>query len=88
MQPVMPTTPHEGAHQVVFGTTQPQIYRPLPAAVSPDGLVLTEWEMSADELEALLQGGRVRIWLHTFGGPMNPLVVEVVAPDCGLRGEP
>ena len=83
MQPVMPTPP-EGARNVVFGADQPQ-YSPLPAAVSATGVVLTEWEPNAKELEQLLQGGRIRICMHTFGFPLNPIAVDVTLPDCGLR---
>lgn len=86
MTPVEPLAIPDGARLVVFAKDQPQ-YIPLPASVDASGLVMTEWEPTADELEALLTGGRIRIWLHTFNQPLQPLSVEVAAPECRFRGE-
>lgn len=87
MTPVTPVTLPPGATLVIFAKDQPE-YFPLPAALHPDGLVMTEWEPSAAELDALLSGGRIRIWLHTHGHPLQPFSVEAAAPTCGLRGAP
>lgn len=76
MRPVEPPKLHEGGALVVIAKDQPG-YDPLPASVSPDGLVMTEWEPSAEELARLMSGARVRIWAHTFGQPLQPLNVEV-----------
>jgi hypothetical protein len=84
MTPVEPTYLPDGATRVIFAKDQPE-YRNLPATVSPDGIVVTEWEPTADELDALLSGGRVRILLHTFNHPLQPLRVEIAEPECGLR---
>lgn len=86
MTPVEPLALHDGATLVVFAKDQPE-YFPLPASVSPDGLVMTEWEPTAAELELLLTGGRIRIWLHTFGKPLQPISVQVAEPECGFRGQ-
>lgn len=86
MTPVAPLAVPAGARLVVFAKDQPQ-YIPLPASVDANGLVMTEWEPTAAELDALLTGGRIRIWLHTFNQPLQPLSVEVAAPECGMRGE-
>ena len=79
MRPVEPTTIHEGARRVVFGAGQDQ-YVPLPATVDGAGLVQTEWEPSAEDLGRLFAGGRLRIWLYTFGQPLQPVAVEVTEP--------
>jgi hypothetical protein len=79
MRPVRPVAPPRGAQFATFAEHQPE-YDPLPASVSADGLVMTEWEPTAEELAALVAGGRVRIWLHTYGRPLQPLNVEVAAP--------
>jgi len=84
MTPVEPTVLHEGARLVVFAKDQPE-YLPLPASVDASGLVMTEWEPTADELDALLSGGRIRIWLYTFNHPLQPIQVEVAPPECGMR---
>lgn len=85
MNPVEPSPPPEGATLVVFAKDQPQ-YLPLPAYRTPDGVVLTEWEPTAEELQRILLGGRVRIWIYTFGRPLQPIRVEAAEPECGMRG--
>lgn len=81
MKPVTPPL-HTGARLVTFGVTQPDLYYALPASVDPEGTVMTEWEPSAEDLAALMRGGRVRLWmLYTQvkdKKPMTPLHVEVV----------
>lgn len=77
MKPIVPTCPHEGAEIVVIAKDQPQ-YDPLPAARSAHGLVMTEWELSAEELAAVVNGGRIRLWTWTFGQPFQPIALEVV----------
>lgn len=85
-----PTEPPIGsdATRVVFGEGQPE-YIPLPAAVRPDGSVMTEWELSATDLSALLEGGRIRLWIWCFpvacskcgavnGPKLQPVALEVV----------
>ena len=74
---VKPATVHEGAIYVTFAKNQPQ-YDPLPAAVDADGVVMTEWEFTAEELAAALAGGRLRLWVWTFNQPLQPLKIEVV----------
>lgn len=84
MAPVEPVECPEGSRRVVYAKDQPE-YIPLPAIVSPDGVVLTEWELSAEELHTLFVGGRLRLHVLTFGQPLQPVRLEVVAPECGMR---
>jgi hypothetical protein len=71
MTPVEPSL-HEGGFLIVFAKDQPQ-YQPLPASVDLQGTVMTEWEPTAEELQALLTGGRIRLWvLHAFGAHTCP----------------
>jgi hypothetical protein len=83
MTPVEPTAVHAGGRLVVFAKDQPQ-YLPLPASVDATGVVMTEWEPTAEELARLMDGGRVRIWLYTFNRPLQPIQVEVAEPTCGF----
>ena len=83
MTPVEPAL-HDGARLVVFAKDQPQ-YIPLPASVDKEGVVMTEWEPTADELDRLLSGGRIRLWVHTCGHPLQPVLVEAIEPECGMR---
>ena len=84
MTPVETAAVPPGATAVVLAKDQPE-YAELPAVVYEDGLVMTEWELSADDLNRLCCGGRIRIWLHTFSQPVQPLSVETIPPACGMR---
>lgn len=77
MKPIVPPHVHPDAVPIVFAADQPQ-YDPLPAAIDNKGLVMTEWELSAEDLSALLNGGRVRLWIWTFRHPLQPIQMEVV----------
>lgn len=77
MRPVPLEHVHPDAVRVVFAANQPQ-YDPLPAAIDAKGLVMTEWEFSAEDLAVILNGGRLRLWLWTFRQPLQPVQLEVV----------
>jgi hypothetical protein len=80
VKPVRPPL-HVGARLVTFGVTQAELYYALPASVDAQGTVMTEWEPSAEDLAALMRGGRVRLWLlYTQvkdNKPMTPLHLEI-----------
>lgn len=84
MTPVTPTTLHENAKLVVFGKNQAADYVPLPASVDPQGLVMCEFEPTADELDKLRCGGRIRLWLANTGVergvPLTPITIEATDP--------
>lgn len=84
MIPVPPSSCADADTRVVFAKNQAE-YVPLPATISPEGIVTTEWEPNAEELSELLNGGRVRILLHTFNQPLQPLRVDVAEAACGFR---
>jgi len=77
MNAVTPKNFHEGARLIVFAKDQPE-YDPLPAAVDQAGVVMTEWEFTAEELALILAGGRLRLWIHTFRQPLQPISLQVV----------
>jgi hypothetical protein len=82
MRPVTPTL-HDGAVAITFAKDQPQ-YQQLPASVDGEGTVMTEWELSAEDLSKLLNGGRLRLWVCYTGVvqdppvPLTPLAIEVI----------
>ena len=84
MTPVTPAL-FDGARSVVFAKDQP--YDLLPASVDARGTVMTEWEPTAEELARLMCGGRVRLWVHTFGHPLQPISIEAIELEC-LEGRP
>lgn len=76
MKPVVPERGPEGAQFFEIGLGQ-QEYQVLPGYRDADGLVMTEWEPSAEDRAAIAAGGRVRLWTHTFGGRFQPVQMEV-----------
>lgn len=84
MRPVEPRL-HEGGSRIVFGPDQPP-YQPLPASVDGEGTVVTEWELTAEELHQLFIGGRLRLWiLYTdLKKPFKPIKIEVVEAPCPM----
>jgi hypothetical protein len=81
VNPIEPQLPvHAGAKLQQIAETQDE-YQTLPAYVDAAGLVLTEWEPTAAELHQLLTGGRIRIWIHTFGQDLQPLSVEAIGGE-------
>jgi len=55
----------EGTKLVIFARDQPE-YIPLPALAFPDGKILTEWALSAEEREAIAKGENVRLWIWLY----------------------
>lgn len=76
MIPVTPQGTLEGARLVHFGAQQPE-YHTLPALVDRNGVVMAEFELDASELDRVCRGGRVRLWVYTFGRPLQPVAVEI-----------
>lgn len=78
MIPVIPTVPIGMGPDdlIVIAKDQPE-YIPLPAFFTPEGYVITEWELTAEELARLMTGGRLRLSILTFGRPLQPLILEV-----------
>lgn len=77
MKPIIPAAPHQHAQLVNFALNQAS-YAVLPASVDPGGVVMTEWQLSAEDLARVLEDGRVRLWIYTFGQPLQPVLLEVV----------
>lgn len=76
MTPVEPQL-HENAKLVIIAKDQPE-YIPLPASVDNNGVVMTEWEPTAEELQKLFTGGRIRLWIYTYNHPLQPVMLDVV----------
>lgn len=68
--------PIDGYTAITFARDQPQ-YRALPALIDRDGIVLTEWQPTEEERARLARGENVRLWIWTFGTPLQPVALEV-----------
>ena len=65
---------------VIIAKDQPQ-YEPLPALVFSDGRILTEWSLTEEERERLIQGERIRLWIWACGQPVQPVALQVTCPE-------
>lgn len=66
----------EGTRAVTFAQNQPE-YHPLPALVYEDGKVLTEWSFTEEERGRIARGENLRLWIWTFGSPLQPVALEI-----------
>ncbi len=67
-------------YEVVFGDPdigQPQ-YIPLPALRSPEGQVMSRWELTNEERLWIANGADVFITIHTFNEPYPPTSVTIL----------
>ena len=63
---------------VEIAKDQPE-YRTLPALVYKDGKILTEWSLSESERALIARGENIRLWIWSFGQPLQPVALEVTS---------
>ena len=80
MIPVSPVLPGQINQEVIFGAGQPE-YRPLPAIVATDGVVLTRWRLTWAERLIVLWRGDVYLTQKTGGGSLQPVLIMVEKPQ-------
>lgn len=71
----------DGAN-VVFAKDQPE-YIPLPAMRvpnDPQGLVITKWELTPEEMELIKETGTIHLSMLTFNQPLQPVLLTVGFP--------
>jgi hypothetical protein len=78
MKPISPVLPGYEVPEVVFAKNQPE-YIQLPAVKfeSPEGQILTRWELSDEDRQMIAEGADVYLWVNTFDRPLQPVVLEV-----------
>lgn len=67
---------------VVFAKDQPE-YVPLPAMKvpnDPQGLIITKWQLSPEELERVKETGTIHLSMLTFNQPLQPVLLTVDFP--------
>jgi hypothetical protein len=79
MKPIVPPIKSEGGTLVTIAENQPE-YSPLPAYIDKNGLVMTEWVFSDEEIRTIIEGGKLRMWISTFNSPLQPVSLEIVRP--------
>lgn len=78
--PVLPG--HTSIPETVFGASQPQ-YTPIAAVIvpGPEGEVITRWEFTEEEKEALANGASLYLSVLTFGRSFHPVLLRVATAD-------
>ncbi len=73
-------TPQDFPERNVIYAENQKEYLPLPAHVSPEGVVTTCWQLTEDELEQVLVTGKIFLQVHTFREPLQPIGLSAVKP--------
>lgn len=70
------------ARELNIAEKQPQ-YEPLPAVVldSPQGEVITRWELTDDEIKKITETRSVYLIVSTFGHKLQPVILTADAPE-------
>jgi hypothetical protein len=79
MRPVAPD-PHSRDATLKILQISDGTYDRMPASVGEDGIIMVEWELSREDVAAILEGGRVRLWLAAERTPFIPVTLEIVLP--------
>jgi hypothetical protein len=79
MEPKTPVIPGSQVDEVCYAKDQPE-YVPLPAVRTPDGWILTRWELTAEERAAIADGGCIYLSIGTFGNPLQPVGLSTEIP--------
>lgn len=77
--PATPVIPGHDFAEVTFAANQPE-YQPLPAIVTPDGHVVTRWQLSEEERERISQTGELWLLTMTANRPLQPILVTGLEP--------
>ena len=65
---------------VVIAKDQPE-YIPLPAHVSPNGVVASCWQLDEFDLSIIAKTGKIWVQSATFNHPLQPQLLSVVVPS-------
>jgi hypothetical protein len=71
-----PTFNEPGFERVVLAKDQPE-YNPLPIMRNAEGVVISEWMPTAEELAGLVAGRPLRLMMLTFNHPFQPVLLTV-----------
>lgn len=63
----------------VFAKDQPE-YQPLPACVTQEGVVVSCWELTPEEIEEIQRTGVLWVKQLPFGSPLQPLLPQAESP--------
>jgi hypothetical protein len=76
-------TPELQPDEIVYAKNQPE-YHPLPVLRSPEGIVMSRWQLTEAERQAVASGADILLSVYTFNQPLQPLYIEVCEADRSL----
>lgn len=79
MKPVSPVIPGENFEEIIVAEHQDE-YGNLPSISCGNGVILTRWELSDEEIETIAVTKSVWLYMHSFGRPVTPISLQVEPP--------
>lgn len=83
---VIPERELNGAQEVCYGVGQ-EAYQELPAVRTPQGVVVSKWRLTNEEIETIRLTGCLFVEQMTFGFNLQPIRVRVDQPVLDAKGE-
>lgn len=81
MKPISPVLPGENFQEIIVAEHQDE-YLNLPIIkCNEDGLILSRWELSDEEIQTVAETKSVWLFMHTFGNPVTPVSLQVEKPE-------
>lgn len=87
MKPVSPVIRGSHIPEVNYAEDQPQ-YMTLPAIRTPDGVVLSRWQLTEKEKQQIAETGEIYLMVWTFNQPLQPVLLSVGVPVTFCWAEP
>lgn len=67
-------------HNAIFGEGQPQ-YEPLPVHITPEGQVISCWQLSEEDKARIAETGQIWLSHITFNRPLQPVFMTTDRSD-------
>lgn len=83
MQPVSPVIPGENIAEIIVAEHQPE-YGNLPVIALSGGVILSRWKLSEKERLTIAETGDLYLFMHTFGKPVTPVMLQVERPEIAV----
>lgn len=80
MKPVTPVIPSADLKEIMVAEHQKE-YGTLPAVNCGDGVLLTRWKLSEEEIETIRKTGDIYLYIWTHGNPVQPVMLQVETPE-------
>lgn len=86
MKPVSPVIPTSDLKEIKVAEHQPE-YGTLPVVDCGDGVILSRWKLTDEEKQVVAETGDIYIFMHTFGQPVMPILLQVEMPEVSATSD-